>query len=67
VQILVSGKYVSFCAKIVEVVQKLSKLRGGVENDIKAKDETIRELRKLNNDLSESVYGVPADRENEKL
>ena len=67
VQILVSGKYVSFCAKIVEVVQKLSKLRGGVGNDIKAKDETIRELRKLNNDLSESVYGVPADRENEKL
>lgn len=67
VKFLIDGKCVAFCSKIVEMVQKLSKLRGGVENDSKAKDDVIRELRKLNNDLAEGAYGVPADRENENL
>ena len=62
---LTTGNYVSFCSKIVEMVQKLSKLRNGVQADLKSKDEIIKDLKRLNNDLAEKVYGVPADRENE--
>lgn len=50
---LMSGNYVSFCASIVEMVQKLSALRNGVEKDTKAKEETIKDLQKANEELAE--------------
>lgn len=65
VRILVTGNYVGFCSKIIEMVQKLSKLKDGIASDLKSKDEIIKDLRRLNNDLAEKVYNVPADRENE--
>lgn len=43
-KVLVSGHYVAFCAKIVDMVQKLSVLRKGVEHDISERDKQIKEL-----------------------
>lgn len=65
VRLLATGNYVAFCSKVVEMVQKLSKLRDGIKSDLKSRDEVIKDLKRLNNDLSEKVYGVPADRGNE--
>lgn len=63
---LVSGNYVGFCLMPVNMVQKLNALKKGVEDELSSKDEIIRELRKINNDLTEKVTGIKADRENER-
>ena len=44
---LINGQYVGFCAKIVEMVQKLSRLREGISNDIKSRDEIIADKTRL--------------------
>ena len=46
-------------------LEKLSKLKNGIESDLKSRDEIIKDLKRLNNDLAEKAYNVPADRENE--
>lgn len=52
IRVLASGHYVAFCSKIVEMVQKLSRLRTGVESDLKSRDEMIKDLKRLNSDLA---------------
>lgn len=44
-RLLMTGHYVAFCAKVVEMVQKLSLLREGVKHDIADRDEQIKELQ----------------------
>ena len=41
---LVSGQYIGFCVKLVEMVQKLNNLKKGVRNDTESKDRQIAEL-----------------------
>lgn len=36
VQKIVAGEYIGFCAKTVEMVQKLANLKQGVKNDIES-------------------------------
>ena len=42
---LISGQYVLFCNRIVQMVQKLANLKQGVSNDLQSRDKTIAELR----------------------
>lgn len=49
---LMEGQYVHFCAKICEMVQKLSRLKSGVKSDMESRDEMIRELRETNDTLA---------------
>lgn len=58
---LMDGNYVEFCKKIVEMVQKMGLLQDGIKSDIASKDEIIADLRRMNRELSEKVYGVPCD------
>ena len=44
-RLLMTGHFVGFCAKVVEMVQKLSSLREGVKHDIASRDEQIKELQ----------------------
>lgn len=44
-RLLMTGHYVAFCAKVVEMVQKLSLLREGVKHDVADRDEQIKELQ----------------------
>ena len=44
---LISGKYIGFCVKLVEMVQKLDNLKKGVLNDAEAKNKQIADLRQL--------------------
>ena len=60
-KLLIDGQYVGFCSKIVEMVQKLSSLQDGIKADMAAKDKVIDELRRRNMELSEKVYGLPVD------
>ena len=41
---LAGGSYVAFCARIVDMVQKLSRLKDGIVEDRKILEERIREL-----------------------
>ena len=44
-RLLMTGHFVGFCAKVVEMVQKLSLLREGVQHDISDRDGQIKELQ----------------------
>lgn len=50
---VVSGNYLLFCARVVEMVQKLTQLKDGVSNDTKYLKKEISDLKKLNEDLSD--------------
>ena len=43
-RLLMDNKNVAFCAKIVEMVQKLSLLRDGVEHDVSELQKQLKEL-----------------------
>lgn len=62
---LMQGQYVHFCAKICEMVQKLSKLESGVKNDTKSREDMIKELRETNDmlatELSRAMQGKEAE------
>lgn len=44
-KLLLSGKYILFCGKVVEMVQKLSQLKKGVDADTKDLQRQIDHLR----------------------
>lgn len=44
-RLLMTGHYVAFCAKVVEMVKKLSLLREGVQRDIEDRERQIKELQ----------------------
>ena len=52
---LVEGNYVKYCNINVQAVQKLASLKEGIQKDIAAKDETIRELFAKCEELSKRV------------
>ena len=52
---LCSGMYIQFCAKMVEMVQKLSALKEGVTGSFKINDERIQELRAQNDELRQRI------------
>ena len=62
VKMLVGGRYLEFSAKVVEMVQKLTKLRNGVDSDIKSKDALIADLQKTNQELSALAYNIPDEK-----
>lgn len=55
-QLLMSGRYVAFCGKIVEMVQKLSNLKKGVNNDTKFLQDEISELKKTNQEMADRLF-----------
>ena len=50
---LVSGQYVAFSSKIVEMVQKLTRLKEGHKEEMKARDDEIRRLKEMINEVKE--------------
>ena len=57
----VAGNYISFCAKMVEMVQKLGNLKVGVANDLRNREENIAMLEKRLADLGHPVQKIMAD------
>lgn len=46
---LTNGQYIAFCDQMVQMVRKLANLKKGIVNDMKSKDEQIKDLNELIN------------------
>lgn len=57
-----SGQYIQFCNTVVQMVQKLANLKGGIKADLASKDKIIEELKRINADLVEEKTGLPVER-----
>lgn len=53
---LIIGQYIQFCNRLVQMVQKLSNLRDGVQNDIETMRGKIEEYKQENQKLLEQLY-----------
>ena len=60
---LVSGEYVRFQDLSVKMIQKLANLRNGIKTERESLEEENAELRRMNDELAEKVYGVPVEKE----
>lgn len=54
-----SGNYISFCDKMVQVVQKVSLLRKNWEQEMNAKEKQIADLMVRNHELLEGITRIP--------
>lgn len=59
---LVSGEYVRFQDLSVKMIQKLANLRNGIKTERESLEEENAELRRMNDELAEKVYGVPVEK-----
>ena len=65
-KLLIDNQFIAFCDLIAKMGQKVSNLKKGIRAEISDRDDQIKELRKLNDELAEKAFGLPVDRENEK-
>ena len=63
---MAAGQYIKYCNLTVGMVQKLTNLKKGIRADLEAKDEQIRDMQRLNNELAEKAFGQPVDTGEEK-
>ena len=54
-----SGNYISFCDKMVQIVQKVSLLRKNWKQEMNAKEKQIADLMTRNHELLEGITGIP--------
>lgn len=57
----VGGQYIAFCNIMVQMVQKLAKLKIGVRNDIQNRETNIRFLEKQLSDLGHPINKIDAN------
>lgn len=55
-KLLFEGRNVGFCAKIVEMVQKLTNLRNGVAADKQFLEGEVSSLKQANNEMAEEIF-----------
>ena len=55
------GEHVAACAVMTGISQKLLRLKEGVGNDIKNRDETIEKLKDALRECGQEVIEVPAE------
>lgn len=61
VRLLTGGEYIGFCAKAVEMVQKLAKLKQGVKDDTDFLKDRVAQLTKENEDLCNQLFERKGD------
>lgn len=57
----ITGNYVQCASLIVQMVQKLAKLKDGIKADLASKDKIIEELKRVNDGLVTAQTGLPVD------
>lgn len=57
-----TGNYILFCNLVSQMAIKLANLQKGIKADIASKDETIEELKRMNDSLLEQQTGLPVER-----
>jgi hypothetical protein len=50
-KILMDGQYIQFCAVIQSMAQRLVNLKDGIKADMEGKDQTIEQLKQMNDAL----------------
>ena len=65
-KLLIDNQFIAFCDLIAKMGQKINNLKKGIRADLEAKDEQIRDLERMNNELAEKVFGLPVDTGEEK-
>jgi hypothetical protein len=50
-KILMDGQYIQFCAVIQSMAQRLANLKDGIKADMEGKDQTIEQLKQMNDAL----------------
>lgn len=55
------GQYIQFAGIVAQMGQKLANLKKGVRNDREDLEEQIKGLKRLNNELAEKAFGMPAE------
>ena len=50
-KILMDGQYIQFCAVIRSMAQRLANLKDGIKADMEGKDQTIEQLKQMNDAL----------------
>lgn len=58
---MAAGQYIKYCSLTVGMVQKLTNMKKGIRADLDDRDEQIRDLQRLNNELAEKAFGLPVD------
>ena len=61
---LTHGDYVLFCQMVVQMVQKLSSLKKGINSDMKSLQEQIDDLVRINEKFSSQLYSAKEDEQN---
>lgn len=61
---LTHGDYVLFCQTVVQMVQKLSSLKKGINSDMKSLQEQIDDLVRINEKFSSQLYSAKEDEQN---
>ena len=56
------GNYILFCNTVSQMAIKLANLQKGIKADLASKDETIEELKRMNDSLVEQKTGLPVER-----
>ena len=65
VQQCVCGQYVGFCCTIVQMVQKLGRLKNGIQDDLEYKNKTIAELKKASAEEGKMISSLLTERAKE--
>lgn len=62
VRACVGGQYIAFCNTMVQMVQKLARLKTGIKNDFTSKDQYIEQLKNQLREQGVEIKEVPAER-----
>ena len=60
---MAAGQYLKFNSLMVGMVQKVTNLKKGIRMEMAAKDEEIRDIKKINSEMTEKAFGVQMEKE----
>lgn len=59
---LSGGQYIRVCSIVMEMVQKITNLKKGIEADINNREEQIKDLQAKYNELAEQAFSENKER-----
>lgn len=65
-KLLIDNQFIAFGNLLAQMGQKIANLKKGISADIADRDEQIRDLQRMNNELAEKAFGLPVDTGEEK-
>lgn len=60
---MANGQFVSFCAVVTGMAQKLINLKKGISSDMDSMKQKVEELKRMNDSLVEQLTGLPVEKD----